>query len=60
MWDLIVSVPDHCLSFYFEIYGRITLLVNLCMAIPQTFAAIKSPTFIKLNSRLTCLSYWGM
>ena len=19
MWDLIVSVPDHCLSFYFEI-----------------------------------------
>ena len=18
MWDLIVSVPDHCLSFYFE------------------------------------------
>ena len=21
MWDLIVSVPDHCLSFYFE-YSR--------------------------------------
>ena len=20
MWDLIVSVPDHCLSFYFESY----------------------------------------
>ena len=20
MWDLIVSVPDHCLSFYFSIY----------------------------------------
>ena len=19
MWDLIVSVPDHCLSFYFDI-----------------------------------------
>ena len=19
MWDLIVSVPDHCLSFYFEL-----------------------------------------
>ena len=19
MWDLIVSVPDHCLTFYFEI-----------------------------------------
>ena len=21
MWDLIVSVPDHCLSFYFEGFG---------------------------------------
>ena len=20
MWDLIVSVPDHCLSFYFVVY----------------------------------------
>ena len=22
MWDLIVSVPDHCLSFYFDIFGK--------------------------------------
>ena len=21
MWDLIVSVPDHCLSFYFSLFG---------------------------------------
>ena len=21
MWDLIVSVPDHCLSFYFKYLG---------------------------------------
>ena len=21
MWDLIVSVPDHCLSFYFVIHA---------------------------------------
>ena len=21
MWDLIVSVPDHCLSFYFVAYS---------------------------------------
>ena len=21
MWDLIVSVPDHCLSFYFDLSG---------------------------------------
>ena len=26
MWDLIVSVPDHCLSFYFVIYqGRLSI-----------------------------------
>ena len=25
MWDLIVSVPDHCLSFYF---GNITLGIS--------------------------------
>ena len=24
MWDLIVSVPDHCLSFYFTLSIRIT------------------------------------
>ena len=27
MWDLIVSVPDHCLSFYFS--ARITFLDTL-------------------------------
>ena len=26
MWDLIVSVPDHCLSFYFTIYIAIAIL----------------------------------
>ena len=23
MWDLIVSVPDHCLSFYFRYPGKV-------------------------------------
>ena len=27
MWDLIVSVPDHCLSFYFS--RNLQLLVSL-------------------------------
>ena len=28
MWDLIVSVPDHCLSFYFLFhYGWLTQIV---------------------------------
>ena len=26
MWDLIESVPDHCLSFYFTIYDPSTFL----------------------------------
>ena len=29
MWDLIVSVPDHWLSFYFAFYTRQTILCNL-------------------------------
>ena len=29
MWDLIVSVPDHCLSFYFELQRRRRLLWTL-------------------------------
>ena len=24
MWDLIVSVPDHCLSFYFTEISKLT------------------------------------
>ena len=26
MWDLIVSVPDHCLSFYF---GKLVIILGL-------------------------------
>ena len=26
MWDLIVSVPDHCLSFYFVYYPGFTMI----------------------------------
>ena len=29
MWDLIVSVPDHCLSFYFMQIASFCLLVYL-------------------------------
>ena len=27
MWDLIVSVPDHCLSFYFTLFRQRTRLL---------------------------------
>ena len=32
MWDLIVSVPDHCLSFYFEVHclNNLTKTVLFC------------------------------
>ena len=29
MWDLIVSVPDHCLSFYFSIAPDVTKNVTI-------------------------------
>ena len=54
-----VSVSARLRS-HFGIYRRFKFLVSLCMYSSQTFAAIKSPTFIKLNSQLACLSYWGM
>ena len=30
MWDLIVSVPDHCLSFYFvwSLMGMVSVTLN--------------------------------
>ena len=28
MWDLIVSVPDHCLSFYFSMHSTKKILRN--------------------------------
>ena len=36
MWDLIVSVPDHCLSFYFSLNGGVNFNImthsNQCHA----------------------------
>ena len=29
MWDLIVSVPDHCLSFYFVNCAKLSVEVNV-------------------------------
>ena len=28
MWDLIVSVPDHCLSFYFGLNGKLLRIIR--------------------------------
>ena len=29
MWDLIVSIPDHCLSFYFPISEKVKMALSL-------------------------------
>ena len=37
MWDLIVSVPDHCLSFYFiflNLFGLLECLVMWLISMP--------------------------
>ena len=27
MWDLIISVPDHCLSFYFDQFCKVNIFI---------------------------------
>ena len=29
MWDLIVSVPDHCLSFYFSVHLHLCSVLHV-------------------------------
>ena len=31
MWDLIVSVPDHCLSFYFGVAFLFAFSICICL-----------------------------
>ena len=38
MWDLIVSVPDHCLSFYFDENINECLDIQEIVAIEQGFS----------------------
>ena len=40
MWDLIVSVPDHCLSFYFS--NRFKWLHNLVSFKPYVYEYFKN------------------
>ena len=52
MWDLIVSVPDHCLSFYFAWPTGVQLLVFFCSSVsvgcstPQGSPGIGRNTFL--------------
>ena len=43
MWDLIVSVPDHCLSFYF--------VANLMTT--ENLILVHKPEYVRLNPEST-------
>ena len=49
MWDLIVSVPDHCLSFYLVMFG-ISIPYCVCL-ITVGCNPISAPKFDPLKSR---------
>ena len=62
MWDLIVSVPDHCLSFYFNRYKqkgpgvsfiKIKQIVNYTKKIYTKFVNL-TVTFICLMLMVLC------
>ena len=43
MWDLIVSVPDHCLSFYFDGIGSVFPIKILRAFIKRTVFRLNDP-----------------
>ena len=47
MWDLIVSVPDHCLSFYFDCVHNMTFF-NFAYAI---YLILSPPSKTMLNRK---------
>ena len=56
MWDLIVSVPDHCLSFYFDWEGILSLLKadvqNICLGPGESLSYL----IMKLDQLVICQS----
>ena len=40
MWDLIVSVPDHCLSFYYTVFSIPFSPTSFGICAPSLFAAM--------------------
>ena len=52
MWDLIVSVPDHCLSFYFDRCKQMTANVLILMQRLTAFTESVSRQFAQLSPKL--------
>ena len=57
MWDLIVSVPDHCLSFYFPfmLLSKLFALTSLCKERPL----FPADFVVGLNSGSTMTHWWS-
>ena len=55
MWDLIVSVPDHCLSFYFSTSLFAVITTDVPTATVKDF--IKLPVFEQSSGR-DLINFW--
>ena len=59
MWDLIASVPDHCLSFYFSLrvftLSRFILSLMLLVVVFQSCLALRSPRLGRVRAAFVCL-----
>ena len=53
MWDLIVSVPDHCLSFYFSYSG-----VHCCRRRQQCLNIFSSETALPVKAKFYVEPLW--
>ena len=51
MWDLNVSVPDHCLSFYFYLYYKVNTYLSSLLLGEQTYFQFPSLPFTKEGIR---------
>ena len=60
MWDLIVSVPDHCLSFYFKRIFHAGWLTNLNFSETQTFQKKHVWISLILSDKCMFLISWNM
>ena len=56
MWDLIVSVPDHCLSFYFKILQTSTFYISyyICYLLYITYITFECHDI----NIYDCLNMW--
>ena len=45
IWDLIVSVPDHCLSFYFVVHYKCSLYIKYRWAPSSEFMYSSNPSW---------------